>query len=48
MGSLAPDVGHLLDLFHAWTGDQAVHRAILVDNPSTLLGFEHRLESPHA
>jgi predicted TIM-barrel fold metal-dependent hydrolase len=41
MGTLAPDVGHLLDLFLAWTGDRALHKAILVDNPATLFGFEH-------
>jgi predicted TIM-barrel fold metal-dependent hydrolase len=48
MGTLAPDVGHLLDLFLAWTGDRALHKAILVDNPATLFGFEQRLEHPHA
>ena len=45
MGALAPDVGHLLDLFLAWTGDRALHKAILVDNPATLFGFEQQTES---
>jgi 2-pyrone-4,6-dicarboxylate lactonase len=47
MGSLAPDVGHLLDLFHAWTGDAAIHQAVLVDNPAVLFDFDSRLERPH-
>jgi predicted TIM-barrel fold metal-dependent hydrolase len=34
-----PDAGHLLDLFHAWTGDEATRRRILVDNPAALYGF---------
>jgi predicted TIM-barrel fold metal-dependent hydrolase len=48
MGSLAPDVGHLLDVFRAWIGDAALERAILVDNPATLYDFGHGLEGPHA
>jgi 2-pyrone-4,6-dicarboxylate lactonase len=34
-----PNVGHLLDLFNAWTPDLALRRRILVDNPTTLYGF---------
>ena len=33
-----PDLGHLLDLFDAWTPDDARQR-ILVDNPARLYGF---------
>jgi predicted TIM-barrel fold metal-dependent hydrolase len=36
-----PDVGHLLDLFHAWTPDAAIRRRILVSNPQRLYGFPH-------
>jgi predicted TIM-barrel fold metal-dependent hydrolase len=39
MGSSAPDVGHLLDLFMSWTGDEALQRAVLCDNPSVQYGF---------
>jgi predicted TIM-barrel fold metal-dependent hydrolase len=39
MGTSAPDVGHLLDLFMSWTGDEALQRAILCDNPSAQYGF---------
>jgi len=46
MGSLAPDVGHLLDLLHAWT-DASIRERVLVHNPAVLFGFESRLESPH-
>jgi 2-pyrone-4,6-dicarboxylate lactonase len=35
-----PDDGHLLDLFNAWTPDEALRRRILVDNPARLYGFE--------
>jgi predicted TIM-barrel fold metal-dependent hydrolase len=34
-----PDAGHLLDLFHAWTPDEATRRRILVINPARLYGF---------
>jgi len=34
-----PDVGHLLDLFTAWTPDAAIRRRILVTNPQRLYGF---------
>ena len=34
-----PDVGHLLDLFMAWTPDAAIRRRILVTNPQRLYGF---------
>lgn len=39
MGSSAPDVGHLLDLFMSWAGDEALQRAVLCDNPSAQYGF---------
>jgi 2-pyrone-4,6-dicarboxylate lactonase len=39
MGEAAPDVGHLLDLFDDWIGDDALRRRILVDNPTRLFGF---------
>lgn len=39
MGASAPDVGHLVDLFLSWTGDEALQRAILCDNPSVQYGF---------
>ena len=39
MGAATPDAGHLLDLFAEWTPDEAVRRAILVDNPERLYGF---------
>lgn len=39
MGDLAPDVGHLLDIFHAWVGDAELRRKILVDNPAALYEF---------
>jgi predicted TIM-barrel fold metal-dependent hydrolase len=48
MGDLTPDVGHLLDLFHLWTGDTALQRTILAENPAALFDFDHPLESPHA
>jgi predicted TIM-barrel fold metal-dependent hydrolase len=34
-----PDVGHLLDLFQAWTPDEATRARILVTNPARLYGF---------
>jgi len=34
-----PDVGHLLDLFMAWTPDAAIRRRILVANPQRLYDF---------
>jgi predicted TIM-barrel fold metal-dependent hydrolase len=33
---IMPDDGHLLDLFHAWTPDEATRRCILVDTPARL------------
>ena len=33
-----PDDGHLLDLFHDWTPDEAVRRKILVETPTRLFG----------
>jgi 2-pyrone-4,6-dicarboxylate lactonase len=39
MAENSPDVGHLLDVFQDWVGDEAVVRQILVDNPATLFGF---------
>ena len=40
MGEGAPDVGHLIDLFRDWIGDETIARKILVDNPARLFGFE--------
>ena len=34
-----PNAGHLLDLFNAWTPDDAIRRRILVDNPARLYDF---------
>lgn len=34
-----PNDGHLLDLFNAWTPDEAARRRILVDNPARLYQF---------
>lgn len=34
-----PDVGHLVDLFQAWTASEATRRKILADNPARLYGF---------
>jgi predicted TIM-barrel fold metal-dependent hydrolase len=34
-----PDIGHLLDLFQAWTPDEATRTRILVTNPARLYGF---------
>ena len=39
MGDATPDAGHLLDLFAGWTPDEALRRAILVENPGRLYGF---------
>jgi 2-pyrone-4,6-dicarboxylate lactonase len=33
-----PDDGHLLDLFYAWTPDEATRRRILVETPARLFG----------
>jgi predicted TIM-barrel fold metal-dependent hydrolase len=33
-----PDDGHLLDLFHDWTPDEALRRRILVETPARLFG----------
>ncbi len=33
-----PDDGHLLDLFHDWTPNEAIRRRILVDTPARLFG----------
>jgi 2-pyrone-4,6-dicarboxylate lactonase len=35
---MMPDDGHLLDLFYAWTPDEAVRRRILVETPERLFG----------
>ena len=34
-----PNAGHLLDLFNAWTPDEAIRRRILADNPAKLYDF---------
>jgi predicted TIM-barrel fold metal-dependent hydrolase len=34
-----PDAGHLLELFQAWTPDEATRTRILVTNPAQLYGF---------
>jgi predicted TIM-barrel fold metal-dependent hydrolase len=34
-----PDAGRLLDLFHAWTPDEATRQRILVNNPAALYWF---------
>lgn len=39
MGEAAPDVGHLIDLFDRWLGDDGLRQSILVDNPARLFGF---------
>jgi predicted TIM-barrel fold metal-dependent hydrolase len=39
MSADMPDVGHLIDLFDRWTGDETLRRQILVDNPALLYGF---------
>ncbi len=39
MGDETPDPGQLLDLLFDWTGDDALVRRILVDNPCRLYGF---------
>jgi len=39
MGDLTPEVGHLMALFRAWVGDEALAARILVDNPARLFGF---------
>lgn len=41
MGALTPDVGHLVDVFDRWIGnDDALRRQILANNPSQLYGFD--------
>jgi predicted TIM-barrel fold metal-dependent hydrolase len=35
-GDIMPDDGHLLDLFHDWTPDEATRRRILVETPQRL------------
>jgi 2-pyrone-4,6-dicarboxylate lactonase len=39
MESPMPNAGHLLDLFNAWTPDDAIRRRSLVDNPARLYHF---------
>jgi predicted TIM-barrel fold metal-dependent hydrolase len=39
MADKTPRVGHLVDLFDAWTSDDALRRRIMVDNPARLYGF---------
>jgi 2-pyrone-4,6-dicarboxylate lactonase len=39
MGPLTPDPVHLLDLFLAWAGDQAIITQILATNPAHMFGF---------
>jgi predicted TIM-barrel fold metal-dependent hydrolase len=34
-----PDVGHLFELFQAWTPESATRQRVLVSNPATLYGF---------
>jgi predicted TIM-barrel fold metal-dependent hydrolase len=36
--AVMPDDGHLLDLFYAWTPDEAVRRRILVETPQRMFG----------
>jgi 2-pyrone-4,6-dicarboxylate lactonase len=36
--AVMPDDGHLLDLFYAWTPDEATRRKILVETPERLFG----------
>jgi predicted TIM-barrel fold metal-dependent hydrolase len=39
MADRTPRVGHLVDLFDAWTSDDALRTRIMVDNPAKLYGF---------
>ena len=39
VGGERPDAGHLFDLFHIRTPDQATQQRILVTNPARLYGF---------
>ena len=36
-----PDDTELLDLLHHWTGNEAISKQVLVDNPAKLYGFEN-------
>jgi predicted TIM-barrel fold metal-dependent hydrolase len=38
LGDASPDVGRLVDLFHAWVGDEETRKKILIDNPERLYG----------
>ena len=38
-GVYLDNAGHLLELFQAWTPDQAAQQRILVTNPAKLYGF---------
>ena len=38
LDSAPPDVGHLVDLFDAWTPDPALRHKVFVDNPRRLFG----------
>ena len=39
-GEKTPDVGHIVDLFDAWTGgDDALRRKVFVDNPARCYDF---------
>jgi predicted TIM-barrel fold metal-dependent hydrolase len=40
MGEATPDVGELLDRFGSWSGDVALQKRVLVDNPAELYGFD--------
>lgn len=35
-----PDVGHLVDLFSEWIGDEEIERKILVENAGSLYSFQ--------
>ena len=39
MGGEMPDVGHLFELFQAWTPDEATRTRIVATNPAQLYGF---------
>jgi predicted TIM-barrel fold metal-dependent hydrolase len=40
-----PNDGALLDLFNAWTPDEATRQRVLVENPARLYGFDSELRS---